>query len=367
VQLAPGQDRPATRRLVQVDPVQLRQRVPHLLTCPEGQARGVRVRGPFELVQRVVIQLLEHRREDLLHVPVVDGPAHHLVERRGQVQAQREGVTVDAPARVPVRGALQTHGTVEREFLPDAVVQPIVAATGRGRLVDGDPGEFGHLRLQPLPDPARDDLAGGVLEPGNVVQTGVVQFRMDWGPALLEVVEVDPHVALPEVLVGVQDDLEPVPVHAPAFVARVHVRQLVRSLEAEPAPDVDVSIAVDVRTLVGCAQHAHSLQPRHIQMPPNPARDVLVGGDRDVLVQKTIVETMDAVSELLLERLRLGTGERCPVRRQGGTDAGVETMPMQAAGTVPVRQYRDLAGGFERRGSGVEDSIGRHVGSPNLR
>jgi hypothetical protein len=102
-------------------------------------------------------------------------------------------------------------------------------------------------------------------------------------------------------------------------------------------------------------------------MPPDPARDVLVGGDGDVLIQKTVVEAMDAVSELFLERLRLGTGERCPVRRQCGADASVEAVPMQAPGTVPVRQYRDLAGGLKRGGSGVKDSIGRHVDSPNLR
>ena len=53
-----------------------------------------------------------------------------------------------------------------------------------------------------------------------------------------------------EVLVGVQDHLEAVAVHAPALWPGCHVRQPVGRLEAEAAPEVRVVGAVEVDALV---------------------------------------------------------------------------------------------------------------------
>jgi hypothetical protein len=52
-----------------------------------------------------------------------------------QVQPQREGVAVDAPARVTLRRAREPYRAVEREFLPDPVVRAVeVRAAARGLL-----------------------------------------------------------------------------------------------------------------------------------------------------------------------------------------------------------------------------------------
>ena len=38
--------------------------------------------------------------------------------------------------------------------------------------------QSGEVRLEPLPDPAREVLAGGVLEPGDLVEVVVVEPRV---------------------------------------------------------------------------------------------------------------------------------------------------------------------------------------------
>jgi hypothetical protein len=97
-------------------------------------------------VQRLVVDALEDRVEDLLHVAEVDGPAQHRVERCVQVQAQRVGVTVDAAARSPSGRAVAAQRAVERGLLPDAVVLAVEVRAAACGLVDGHPRELGQLR-----------------------------------------------------------------------------------------------------------------------------------------------------------------------------------------------------------------------------
>ena len=87
----------------------------------------------------MVVELLEYRRKDLLDVAIVDGPAHDFVQRRGQMQAQGEGVSMDAASGITFRRTSKMHGAIQREFFPDAVVNTIVTAARGGGLVNGNP------------------------------------------------------------------------------------------------------------------------------------------------------------------------------------------------------------------------------------
>ena len=146
-------------------------------------------------MQRVVVDALEDRIEQFLHVAEVDGPAHDGVERCIQVQSQRVGVAVNAAPTIALRGARQSQRTVDRGLFPDAVVMTVEVRAATGGLEDRYPGEFGQLGLQASPDPGGDHLAGGVLEAGNVVEAGVVELGVDRCPQFVEVVVVDTDLA----------------------------------------------------------------------------------------------------------------------------------------------------------------------------
>lgn len=58
-------------------------------------------------------------------------------------------------------------------------VSAVYAATGAG-LVDADPGQFGKEGLELLPDPLRDDFAGGVFQARDFVQVVVIKLLIQW-------------------------------------------------------------------------------------------------------------------------------------------------------------------------------------------
>ena len=283
-----------------------------LVFDPAREARGVGIGQARDLVQRVVVDALEDRVEEFLHVAEVDGPAHHGVERGIQVQPQRVGVTVDAAATIAVRGARQAQRAVDRGLLPDAVVMTVEVRAATGGLEDGHPGELGQFGLQASPDPGGDHLAGGVLEAGDVVQAGVVEFGVDRCPQFVEVVVVDTDLACAEILVGVQDDFEAVTVHAAALVAGLHVGQTVGGLQHVAAPDVRVVVAVEVDAFVGRAHHADLEQARNLEMRADPAGEVLVGRLLELLVQVLVVERRQRARESCAQFVDFGAREGRP-------------------------------------------------------
>jgi inner membrane transporter RhtA len=116
-------------------------------------------------------------------------------------------------------------------------VAPVDAARGAG-LADH------HRRQrqrggQPVPDPAGEHLAGRVLQAGDVVQVVVVKLVADRRERLADVGEVHhPAGAGRDLAADVHLDPERVPVQPRALVARGHVRQPVRGLEAELPEDL---------------------------------------------------------------------------------------------------------------------------------
>ena len=70
-------------------------------------------------------------------------------------------------------------GGLEALFLPDAEVLAVVLAAGGDGLEHRHPRQLRLPRFQPLPDPARQHLAGRAVEAGQIVQAGVVEFGPD--------------------------------------------------------------------------------------------------------------------------------------------------------------------------------------------
>ena len=120
----------------------------------------------------------------------------------------------------------------------------------------------------------------------------------------------------------------------------------------------------DPRLRAGCWNPA-GLEARHVPAVANPAGEVFVGGDGQLLVQVLIIERGDVRAQGGLQFADLGPRESAPARRQRGPDLGDEAVAMESAGAVSVREDRNLAGGLERHRGGRRRS--RSGGHPEGR
>lgn len=107
--------------------------------------------------------------------------------------------------------------------------------------MDHDLGETGQKGAKALPEPAAHVLDRGILEPGNVIEVGVVElFEQGIHRAADAGVIVEPSrhgIGLP--LHG-DLHLEAVPVHPPAFVIGGHLGKGLRRLEREILGQSDI-------------------------------------------------------------------------------------------------------------------------------
>src|SRR3954453_20865055 len=95
-----------------------------------------------------------------------------------------------------------------------------VLAAGVAGLEDGDAGDRRERGLEAVPDPAREQLAGGVLEAGDLVEVVVIELGVERRPRVVEHAVVDEPARL--FVDGAGDghlDLEAVAVEARALVA----------------------------------------------------------------------------------------------------------------------------------------------------
>ena len=169
-------------------------------------------------------------------------------------------------------------------------------------------------------------------------------------PQLAQAVEIDAHVSAREVLVHVQYHLETVTVHAPARMPWFHARQAVRRLEAKAPPQVRAVGAVDVDTLVARALHADRVG-RHVgERVADPARDVLVGGHGDALVEVAVIQRRNDRAQPLAER-----------RAIARTHRGQEAVAVQASRTVSVRQHRYADRRLEGHRGNVQQRVAHGV------
>ena len=109
-----------------------------------------------------------------------------------------------------------------------------VLAAACACFVDADLGQLRQERLELLPDPFREVLAGRILETGNVIQIVVVEafierleYRFDFGeityPAGMRI-----NIAL-----QIDSDLEGMAMQATAFVSLGYMRKPMGRLESE--------------------------------------------------------------------------------------------------------------------------------------
>ena len=116
-------------------------------------------------------------------------------------------------------------------------------------------------------------------------------------------VVIDPHILTSQRLTGVNNDLETVAVHSPARMAGRNLRQLVSSLKAEPSPEMGVIAPVQIDALIAGALHADRLDPRRGQPHSQPARQILVSRNRQMLIEQRVIERRNRFPQALGQRI----------------------------------------------------------------
>lgn len=225
-----------------------------------------------------MVELLENRVEDFLHISEVNRPAHDLIQGCMEMKPQGEGVAMDSAARIIVGCVFEPHCAVEGELLPDPVVRAVKVCPAAGGLIHCDPAELGKGRFELCPNPRGDVFARGVLEAGNVVQASVVKLRMDGCPSFVEKVVVDGQVSVAQVRTCVQQHFKPVPVHTAALVPLRDIRQSVSGLKDVASPNVCMVELIKVYAFMQRALYADIFNAGHIKLLPNPPGQVFVGG-----------------------------------------------------------------------------------------
>lgn len=294
-------------------------------------------------MQRLVVERLEDRGEDLFDITEIDGPTNHLVERRRQVQTQRVRVPVDATQRAAVRRMLQTKRAVERELFPDPIVSAIEVGAARAGFIDRDLRQLRKHRRNALPEPAGQQVTRRVLQARQIVQTGVIQLLVKARPHRAEAVVIDAQVARAKILVGMNDDLEAMAMHATAFVACGDVGQPVRGLKDVATPDMGLSHCVEVDPFVRGALNADLLDTGNVQMLPNPAGQVFVGGLLYLVIEQAVVEPGDLGLQRTAQPIHLAARKPRPPGRQCAAQRGQEAVTVQSARAVAHRQKVDMA------------------------
>ena len=145
----------------------------------------------------------------------------------------------------------------------------------------------------------------------------MVELLVEGRPDRVEMVVVDAQVARAEVLVGMHDHLEAMPVHAPALVSRRHVGQPMRRLEA--APHVRMARGIEVHAFVPRALDADLLDARHIELFDIDMRRCPRCGGVQVKIIAAILER--AVIGKILTHLGL---DPQPPPRSKAREAGLE-------------------------------------------
>ena len=146
------------------------------------------------------------------------------------------------------------------------------------------------------------------------------------------------------------DDFEAVAVHATALVTRGHIGQLVRRLKAVAPPDMGLTGAIEVDTLMRRALHRDAADLRHIQPGSDPACDVLVGRLIDDGIQMNVIERLEHLGHTLAQCRYLTTGIRRPIRLKLGERRCLEAVAVQGPAAVTIGQQIDMACRFEAAG-----------------
>jgi hypothetical protein len=224
----------------------------------------------------------------------------------------------------------------------------VVMTARGGGLVNGDTRKDREVGVQALPDPARQHLARRIFQAGDIVQTDVVELVVKRRPNGLDQVEIDAHIAIGEVLVRVKDDLEAVSVHTTALMPFGHIGQTMRRLETKASPNVGLVGAIEIDPLVRGTLDSDRDDPGDVQVCAHPAREILVGRDRQVLIEVAVIERSHTSTQRIRQGTRLAPGERRPCGRELRTNLGGEAVPVKTPRTVAGREDRDPPRGLER-------------------
>ena len=140
--------------------------------------------------------------------------------------------------------------------------------------------------------------------------------------------KIDSDVAGPEILVGVHDHLEAMPVQAPALVAWRHIRQSMSRLEPKASPYVHMVAGIHIYAFVRSALDTHAAHARNVDARMNPSSQILVRWMFDEAIQIFVVERADAGRESIAQLPDLAAWEGRPAGRELDAQLGDEAMSM---------------------------------------
>ncbi len=110
----------------------------------------------------------------------------------------------------------------------------VVGAGARASFVDGDSVELGKYGLEALPDPVRQQFAGGVLKAVDLVEEPMIECLVQRGPGLRNIAVVQEDTLLCIDCASYADiNLEGMSVHAATLVAVRKCRQPMSGFKAE--------------------------------------------------------------------------------------------------------------------------------------
>lgn len=131
-----------------------------------------------------------------------------------------------------------------------------------------DTGQIRQRGLELLPQPHRQVFAGGVVQPGNIVQIAMVERGMDRPPGRLDVGEIE-HPAERGIDLAADGELDPkrMAVQARAGMGVGQRGQPPRALQVEDAEDVHIAFSRKSGALTMQASNDGGLRPRQQASP----------------------------------------------------------------------------------------------------
>src|SRR5260221_12214112 len=93
------------------------------------------------------------------------------------------------------------------------------------------------------------------------------------------------------------DYVEPVPVHATAFMPMRNIGKAMRGLERIAAPDMRAIRRVKIDALISCTLNADAINVLKRESASDPARDILVGRCAYMRVEYIVVERCDVARQ----------------------------------------------------------------------
>ena len=145
-------------------------------------------------------------------------------------------------------------------------------------------------------------------------------------PKLIELVVIDAQRSRTQVLIGMDDRLKAMTMHAATLMPDGDIRQLMRRLEPKSPPYMGMSSTVYIHALKCSALDGNAINAWGIQMGTDPSCEILVGWFVQQKVQMGVVEGRNTCLQACAKRLYVAPWIGGPIWRQLRKDRRLEAV-----------------------------------------